>query len=68
MYNTYSQVKLKTSMLRWSLCDYRDAQIPVSGTITITWAGADDAAKQLYEGNQGAMLEIVCHSLTAYMK
>ena len=55
-------------MLRWSLCDYRDAQIPVSGTITITWAGADDAAKQLYEGNQGAMLEIVCHSLTAYMK
>ena len=34
--NTNSQIKFKTSMSRSSLCDYSDAYIPVSGTITIT--------------------------------
>ena len=33
-YNTNSQIKFKTSMLRSSLCDYSDAYILVSGTIT----------------------------------
>ena len=33
MYNTNSQIKFKTSMLRSSLCDYSDADILVSGTI-----------------------------------
>ena len=33
-------------MLKSSLCDYSDAYILVSGTITITGQGADDAAKQ----------------------
>ena len=28
-HNAYSQVKLKTSMIRSSLCDYSDAYIPV---------------------------------------
>ena len=32
---------------------YSDAYILVSGTITITGAGADDAAKQLDERNKG---------------
>ena len=32
-------------MLRSSLCDYSDPYILVSGTIKITGAGADDAAK-----------------------
>ena len=39
-------------MLRSSLCDYSDAYILVSGTITITGAGADDAAKRLDERNK----------------
>ena len=30
-----------------SLCDYSDAYILLSGTITITGAGAGDAAKRL---------------------
>ena len=34
-YNSYSQVKCKTSMLKSSLCDYSDAYILVSGTIEI---------------------------------
>ena len=33
--NTDSQIKFKTSMLRSSLCDYSDAYILVSGTITV---------------------------------
>ena len=37
-YNTNIQIKFKTSMLRTSLCDYSDAYILVSGTITITGA------------------------------
>ena len=31
-YDTNSQIKLKISMLRSSLCDYSDAYILVSGT------------------------------------
>ena len=35
-YNTNSQIKLRTSMLRSNLCDYSDAYILVSGAITVT--------------------------------
>ena len=38
-YNINSQIKFKTFMLRSSLCDYSDAYILVSGTITTTGAG-----------------------------
>ena len=34
-YNTNSQIKFKTSMLRSSFCDYSGAYILVSGTITV---------------------------------
>ena len=39
-------------MLRSSLCDYSDANILVSGTITMTGAATDDAAKRLDERNK----------------
>ena len=39
-------------MLRSNLCDYADAYILVKGTITITGAGDDDAAKRLDERNK----------------
>ena len=42
-----SQIKLKTTMLISSLCDYSDAYIFVKGDITITGAG-DDAAEDVY--------------------
>ena len=35
MFNTNSQIKFKTSMFRLSVCDYSDAYILVSGTITV---------------------------------
>ena len=38
-YNTNSQIKFKTSMLKSILSDYRDAYILVSGTITVDNTG-----------------------------
>ena len=35
-YNTNSQIKFKTSMLKSSLCEYSDAYILGKGTKTIT--------------------------------
>ena len=65
-HNTNSQIKFKTSMLKSSLCDYTDAYILVNGTITITGAGADDAAKQLDQKNQEVIFKN-CASFTDYI-
>ena len=46
LYNTGSDIKFKTTMLRSNLCDYADVYILVIGTITITGAEDDDAAKR----------------------
>ena len=53
IYNVNSQIKFKTTMLKSSLCDYSDAYILVKGTIKITGAGADAAARQAYERDKG---------------
>ena len=52
-YNVNSQIKFKTVMLKSNLCDYSDACILVKGTITITGAGADAAARQADERDKG---------------
>ena len=44
-------------MLRSSLCDYSDAYILVTGTITITVAGADDATKRLDGRSKGVIFK-----------
>ena len=44
-YNTISQIKLKTTMLKPSLCDYSKAYIIVKVLKTITGEGADAAAE-----------------------
>ena len=51
-YNTSSQIKFKTSMLNLSLSDYNDAYFILNRTIIITWAGRDEAAKQLSKRNK----------------
>ena len=56
-YNVGSQIKFKTTMLKSSLCDYSDAYILVKGTITITGAGADAAARQADERDKGVVLK-----------
>ena len=50
---TSIDIKFKTTMLRSNLCDYADAYILVKGTITITGAGNDDAAKRADERGKG---------------
>ena len=47
-----SQIEFETSKLRTSLCDYSDAYILVSGTITIIGAENDDAVRRLDERNK----------------
>ena len=48
-YKASNQIKFKTSIKRSHLCEYSDACILVSGTITIDKAAADDAAKRADE-------------------
>ena len=48
-YNVNSQIKLKSTMLKSSLCDYIDAYILVKGKIAIIGAGDDAAARQADE-------------------
>ena len=57
MYTTGSDIKFKTAMLRSSLCDYADAYILVKGTITITGAGDDAAARRADERNKGVIFK-----------
>ena len=48
-YNVNSDIRFKTTMLKFSLCDYSDAYKVVKGRIAITGKGADDAARQVDE-------------------
>ena len=48
-----SDIRFKTTMLRSILCDYADSYILVKGTITITGAGDDAAARRTDERNKG---------------
>ena len=57
VYNTNSDIRFKTTMLKSSLCDYSDGYILVKGRITITEAGDDAAARQADEGNKGVIFE-----------
>ena len=44
-------------MLKSSLCNYSDAYILVEGTITITGAGDDAAARQADERDKGVVFK-----------
>ena len=47
-----SDIRFKTAMLRSNLCDYADSYILVKGTITITGAGDNAAARPADERNK----------------
>ena len=55
VYNTISEVRFKTTMLKSSLCDYGDACILVKGTIIIVAAGDDAASRQAKERKKGVI-------------
>ena len=59
-------MKFKTTMFTSNLCYYADAYIFVKGTITITGAGDDDAAKRLEEQNKGVIFKD-CSPFTKYI-
>ena len=42
MYNKYSQIKFKSSMLKSNFCDYSYAYILISGTITVSLQAGDN--------------------------
>ena len=46
-----------SKIVKFSLCDYSDAYILVSGTITTTGIGDDAAARQADERNKGVILK-----------
>ena len=56
-YNTNTQIKFNTSMLKSSLYGYSDACILVSGTITVTRAEDNNASKQADEKNNGVNIQ-----------
>ena len=56
-YTTGSDIEFKTTMLRSSVCNYADACILVKGTITITGAGDDAAARRADERNKGVIFK-----------
>ena len=49
MYNTNSDIRFKTTILKSSLCDYSDAYIILKGRITITGAEADAEGRRVKE-------------------
>ena len=62
-YNTSSQIKCRTSMLKSSLCDYSDAYILVKGTITIAPAPAPAANP---DSNNNNNKEVVFKSFSPF--
>ena len=47
-YNVNKEIRIKTSMLRFDLCDYSDACIVVKGTITVLRPNAAKKTKVLH--------------------
>ena len=60
VYNTNSNIRFKTTMLRSSLCDYSDAYRLAKGRITITREGDDAAARQADGRNKDAPFKKLC--------
>ena len=54
---TSNDIEFKTTILRFNLCNYANVYILVKGTITITAAGDNDAAKSLGERNKGVIFK-----------
>ena len=57
VYNTNTDIRLKTTMLKSSLLEYSDAYILVKGTITINGARNDGVARQANERNKSIIFK-----------
>ena len=56
-YDTNSQIKCKTSMIKSSLCNFSGAYIIVSGSITVVGEGGNDSARATDRNNKEAILK-----------
>ena len=65
LYNTGSDIKFKTTLLRSNLCDYAGVYIFVQGTITITGVGNNADARQADERNKDVIFKNCVHLLNA---
>ena len=63
-----SDIRFKTTILRYNLCDNGDSYILVKGTITITGAADDAAARQAVERNKGVTFKNCAHLLNPYVE
>ena len=63
VYNTNSDIRFKTAMLKSSLCDYGDAYILVKEKITIPGEGDNAAARRADERNKDVIFKN-CASFT----
>ena len=57
VFNLNSDIRVKTTMLKSSSCDYIDAYILVKRRITITGSGAGAAARRADERDKGVILK-----------
>ena len=67
-YNTNSDTRFRTTMLKSILRDYSDSYILINGKITIKWAGNDAAARRVDERNKGVISKKVLHLLIVRVK
>ena len=56
-YNTNSNIRFKTTMLKSNLCDYSDPYILVKEKIAISGEGADAAARKADKRNKGIIFK-----------
>ena len=56
-YNTNSEIKFKTMMLKSRSCCYSDAYILVNRTMTIAKRGTHEGARQTIERNKGVIFK-----------
>ena len=57
VYNTNSDTRFKTAMLKSNLCHYNGAYILAKGRMTITGNGADDAVKRVDKRSKGVIFK-----------
>ena len=56
-YNTNSQIKVISTMLKSTLCDYNDLYTPAKGIITITGTGDYAATRQADKRDEGVIFK-----------
>ena len=61
-YNTYKQIRFKTSMLRSDLCNYNDPYIVAKRTITVTDPNNDAYDKKLAFKNNSVFISCISNT------